>query len=280
MQPSKPLLAVLTRPEGRHSSLAAELVKLGWKVLECPALQITPFELASGNDIPMPEAYDLVIFVSVPAIDAYRAQLGDNYSWPTKTFIGCVGQASVTAAREAFGTENQFLHPEIFSTQDSEALWSVIQTRREQDPHKLQRVLIVRGQDGRDWLAAKCAENGMHVDFHAAYCRKAATWSSQNLKSLQDWALREVQPVWLLTSTHGIEATVNQLLQAGLFEWALKGRFILTHPRQIAFLKDKIQSVLNVQTDPFIALEHNVRVSSPDQPSILLNFSYFRDNTN
>jgi uroporphyrinogen-III synthase len=142
----------------------------------------------------------------------------------------------------------------------------------------LQRVLIVRGQDGRDWLAAKCAEKGMHVDFHAAYCRKAATWSSQSLETLRDWASQQGQPVWLLTSTHGIEATVNQLFQAGLLEWALKGRFILTHPRQIAFLSHKIQGLLNVHTASFVAQEQNIRVSSPDQPSILLNFSYFRDN--
>ena len=274
---SNSLLAVLTRPHGRSQELSEALVRQGWDVLECPALEIAPIRLTPRQSIPLPDAYDLVIFVSVPAVEAYYQHLlqsGMTTSWPAGTIIGCVGQASALAIRQIFGDQVQLLHPDIKGSQDSEGLWSVLS--RQASP--LRRVLIVRGQDGRDWLAMQLRENGVCVDFHVAYCRKSATWSNDNLEAFKHFAQTARHPVWLLTSLHGIEAVLTQLEALSLLEWAAECRFILTHPRQAQALRSGLNQKLEALTGRQVMVKVSFIVSEPDQASILSNFEYFRDN--
>lgn len=274
---SHSLLAVLTRPQGRSLALSEALVRQGWEVLDCPALEITSMPLAQREALPLPESYDLVIFVSVPAIEAYhqqRHQGGFTTSWPVNTKIGCVGQASALAIRQYFGDQVQLLQPDIKGPQDSEGLWSVL--NRQAPP--LRRVLIVRGQDGRDWLASQLRKKGVSVDFHVAYCRKSATWSDENLKAFKHFALTGKHPVWLLTSLHGIRSVLAQLEAQSLLEWAAECRFIVTHPRQAEALREGLNQKFRTLTGAQVLGKLSFLVSAPDQVSILSNFEYFRDN--
>lgn len=68
-----PPLAVLTRPSGRNEALAARLRAHGWEACVLPALEILPLDCLEG--LPMPEDYDMVVFVSGNAARLYLDQL-------------------------------------------------------------------------------------------------------------------------------------------------------------------------------------------------------------
>lgn len=78
-----PPLAVLTRPSGRNEALAARLRAHGWEACVLPALEILPLDCLEG--LPMPEDYDMVVFVSGNAARLYLDQLTrarGGFSWP------------------------------------------------------------------------------------------------------------------------------------------------------------------------------------------------------
>lgn len=263
MKSAQPAFAVLTRPPGRNDTLAQKLTASGWQVQVAPALTIVTRSLPQGERPLAPDAFDLVVFVSAPAVVGFLAQQGGTCIWPAATMAACVGVATAQAVRDAFGASVHVLHPGNASSQDSEALWSMISEL----PVKPRHVLIVRGQDGRDWLAGQCAKAGMSVTLHEAYCRECATWSQHSLSTFHQWSRSNVWPVWLLTSPHGIAAVAQQLEHAGLREWGRRCRYIVTHPR----LVDVAHAGLAPEAGVL-----QIRVSRSDEASILSCFEQFR----
>lgn len=268
---------VLTRPEGRNDELRSFLNRSDWQVIECPALEISPIDLADHQFLPSPDSYDLVIFVSIPAVESFARQLaqrGITSAWPKQTLIGCVGRATAQAIQNNFGNQASVLQPFGESTQDSENLWNVLKPKVD----ALKRVLIVRGQDGRDWLATELRKNGCQVDFHEAYCRKVATWSSGSIAKFQSCAKAHLYPIWILTSAHGIEATIGQLAHLGLLEWAVQCRFLLTHPRQEAVLRQAFAKHLGLNESTGHLVKLDMNISSHEHEDLLSNLEHFRDN--
>src|SRR3546814_17603529 len=91
-------------------------------------------------------------------------------------------------------------------TQDSEGLWRVLQPLLA----TFKRVLIVRGQSGREWLGDRFQQAGIHVDRLALYDRQAAVWDAQQSDKLAA-ALAEPAPcVFLLTSAEGVESEIGR----------------------------------------------------------------------
>ena len=165
MRPGPQAFAVLTRPTGRNESLAQQLAQSGWQVQIAPALRIRTRVLPETEQPPIPGDFDVVVFVSAPAVTGYLAQLGGVCHWPAHTLAACVGVATAHAIAQAFAADVRVISPDACSNQDSEALWTLLMKLAD----KPRRVLIVRGQDGRDWLAAQCAKEGITVTLHAAY---------------------------------------------------------------------------------------------------------------
>ncbi len=270
-------MAVLTRPQGRNADLGGALLERGWQVTECPALEIQPVILHDVQSLATPDSYDLVIFVSVPAVQAYHqhlSQMHPKYVWPKDTHIGCVGQASGQAIREAFGQDLSLFQPDKSADQDSESLWNKLIAHID----SIRRVLIVRGQDGRDWLASRLTEKGVKVDFYVAYCRNPATWSPKNIDMFKTWAQSAKYPVWLLTSAHAIKSSLAQFREHDLVQWAKKCCFILTHPRQETVLIQGLNKLTTCsRTEKSLSMP-KILISRPLQEEILSNFEHFRDN--
>lgn len=224
-----PPLAVLTRPSGRNEALAGKLSAAGWQVLALPALVLAP--LADAGPPPSPRDFDLVVFVSGNAARLYLEQIDLPDGWPVGTTAATVGIASACALLEHpyFGGGGHVLHPPADApSHDSEALWQVLS--RGPLPR---RVLLVRGETGRDWLADRLTEAGAQVRRHALYRRQAARWPDAAVRQLRQLAQDPAapRPVWLLTSTAGIDAVAAAAREAGLFDWWLGSRFVATHPR-------------------------------------------------
>jgi len=222
-------LAVLTRPQGLNEALEQALVQAGWSVILAPALQITPRRLNQNECVPDPADFDLVVFVSANAVAGFASQLNGTVSWPTSTRAACVGVTTAQSVRNLFGDDIEVLHPAKDDSQDSESLWRVI-TALDEMPR---RVLILRGQDGRDWLADQFLACGVFVQIHPVYCRELATWPAALQTQLCHWVSKDVPVVWLLTSPHGIDAVMGQIQRVGAADWALDCRYIVTHPRLV-----------------------------------------------
>src|SRR5690606_3770088 len=165
-----PRIAILTRPDGRNDALAVSLRQAGWQALELPALEILPLPIEAGG-LPLPQHYDLVVFVSGNAARLYLAQLetvAGLSGWPSATLAATVGPASAQALRAIpfFGVDTTVLHPPPTApSHDSEALWAQL---RSHGPLP-RRVLLVRGTQGRDWLGEQLEAAGVHVQRHAVY---------------------------------------------------------------------------------------------------------------
>ena len=224
-------IAILTRPAGRNDALARELRAAGWQALVLPALDIEPLAVEPAQ-LPLPQDYDLVVFVSGNAARHYLAQLRDvagQGCWPAATPAATVGPASARALRElpGFGADTTVLCPPPQApTHDSEALWQVLRECGELP----RRVLLVRGTQGRDWLADQLEASGTLVRRHAAYRRRPAPWPPEALRQLREWARLDKRPTWLLTSGEGLAAIQAHIGQAGLDAWWQGCGFVVTHP--------------------------------------------------
>jgi uroporphyrinogen-III synthase len=263
MMPLEPT-AILTRPAGRNTTVLNGLTRRGWSVLECPALEIREVLPAAGQ-VPTPERFDLVVFVSRAAVTGYHSQLmaAGKTGWPSKTKVASMGPATASAIRRIFGDALPVLHPAPDVAQDSESLWPLLMALE----HPLRRVLIVRGQDGRDWLSQRLTQQGVSVELHQAYRRHFAQWPSTLNQHFEKLSQHGVLPTWLLTSPHGIEAIFKNLDSLSLSGWFARCSFVLTHER----LKPQLAKLLEPQSlessGPIKCL-----VASPEDDVILAGF--------
>lgn len=237
MAASAPPIAVLTRPEGRNEPLARRLAGAGWQVLTLPALAIDP--LPDEGHMPLPQEFGLVIFVSGNAASLYLERLAGRMpgqSWPAGTLAATVGPASARVLRDSplWCADATVLHPPAGAeSHDSETLWNLLSRRP-----LPRRALLVRGTQGRDWLADRLTQAGVEVVRHALYRRRPADWSGQAERQLSQWASQApaARPVWLLTSAEGISAVAEGLRVRGLLGWWGQCRFVVTHPRLVQHL--------------------------------------------
>lgn len=252
--------AILTRPAGRNTFVMNGLLRRGWTVKECPALEIREV-LADAVEVPRPEAFDLIVFVSRAAVTGYQSQLSQDASfvWPQSTLTACMGPATAASIRRVFGEFLLVVHPEAERAQDSEALWPLLIALKQ----PIKKVLIVRGQDGREWLSQRLQLRGLSVTIHQAYCRQVALWPqglSEHFLALQ---LAGTLPTWLLTSVYGIEAIFKNLQKLGLTDWFAHSSFVLTHERLRPLLEKLLgQSIVGAR----------VVVVSPEDEVILQGF--------
>ncbi|HEY9279287.1 MAG TPA: uroporphyrinogen-III synthase [Eoetvoesiella sp.] len=198
--------AVLTRPEGKNALLSARLQACGVATLELPALSIQILH-TDDDKLPLPGDYDLVVFVSGNAVRIYLELLARRLpavSWPETTLAATVGEASALPLYQAGTIPHQnIFHPRFSdSQQDSEALWNVL---RPSVP-ALKRILIVRGETGREWLGQQFEQAGATVRRHAVYRREPALWSRRQLQDVIAAAKSAKPFICLFTSAESVDA--------------------------------------------------------------------------
>jgi uroporphyrinogen III methyltransferase/synthase len=199
------LLALLAR--GGFESIEFPLIDIG------PVTDAAPLHAALGElYAPAPLGFALVVFVSPNAIDHAFAALSS--AWPLQIPIGVVGPGSVAALGRQGVTapSHTIISPVADATvtetptdprYDSEALYAAIEAHFGPDGLKNKRVLIVRGDGGREWLADALSAAGANVEKVAAYRRIVPE------PTMRDWerihALLAGEPhAWLLTSSEGV----------------------------------------------------------------------------
>ncbi|MFC6944430.1 fused uroporphyrinogen-III synthase HemD/membrane protein HemX [Paraburkholderia dipogonis] len=231
---------VITRPAGQSNELIARLAAAGIATLDFPLIDIAPVT----DDAPLRaalaslERYALVVFVSPNAVDHAFAQ--SDSIWPHALPIGVVGPGSVQAlARHGVAAPAyNVISPPSGSDEDtarfdSEGLFAAIDTALGATSLEGKRVLIVRGDGGREWLAERLREAGAEVDTVAAYRRLVPE------PSIGAWArvhelLAGVPHAWLLTSSEGVR-NLNELahdhLTADEIAQLKRAALVTPHPR-------------------------------------------------
>jgi uroporphyrinogen-III synthase len=160
--PLSGLGVLITRPAGQAAGLQARLRELGAVPVLFPTLAILPPTDPEQLTRRLRElaAYDLVIFVSPTAVQYGLAAIP---TWPAGPRVAAVGQGSAAALRA--GGVAQVLAPEQGA--DSEHLLAL----PELADLTGRRVLILRGEGGRELLAETLAARGAMVDYAACYRR-------------------------------------------------------------------------------------------------------------
>lgn len=230
---------VLTRPEERQRQLAAYLQQRGFDVLQLPALGIECLpadrfvlhEFGRGSsevaledassatsvEAPVsawsPSSFDVVVFVSRAAWQAYYQALvkvtsGSAFVWPSHTKVACVGLSTAhTIAADLQCSLSDVLFPDDKHSSDSEGLWLKLRSLVTAG----ERVLVVRGTVGRDWLADTMVAAGLSVSCLSVYRRVVVPWSSAAVGTLGIWAAEGHTGTWLVTSREGLQAMAAQL---------------------------------------------------------------------
>lgn len=195
---------VITRPLAQAHGLAQAVAALRREPVLLPLLEIQPLD----DDTHLKQAltglagYALAAFVSPNAIDAAFAHID---SWPPGVAIGVVGEGSRAAlARHGVTAANATIFcPGNGDTSDTEGLLRAL------DLPALagRRVLIVRGESGRELMAESFAAAGARVDTVAAYRRALPVLDDALATTLH--ALLASRNDWLITSSEALRGLVG-----------------------------------------------------------------------
>jgi uroporphyrinogen-III synthase len=205
----KGAFVVITRPRAQAAELAAAVAALGRTPVLLPLLEISPLPDQDNLKAVLADLadYALVAFVSPNAIDAAFAHIA---AWPSGVALAVLGEGS-RAALLAHGVTDanaRIASPGLDAGSDSESLLRTLDLAALAG----QRVLIVRGESGRELMADGFAAAGAHVTTVAAYRRRVPVMSPELAATLH--GLLAAPNDWIVTSSEalrGLVALVEQL---------------------------------------------------------------------
>lgn len=222
---------VVTRPRQQALPFASRVQALGRRAEIFPLLDIEALDDPSGLRAVLARLHEfaLVVFVSPNAIDAAFAQRPDE-GWPSAVAIGVVGEGSRVALC-AHGVDQQcaqIYSPAPEARMDSEELLKALPLAQLRG----QRVLVVRGQHGRDLLGEALTAHGVQVEFVTAYRRLTPQLTpplqAQLLGLIDDGA------EWIVTSSEALRNLRELARLAGGADRVVKlqrQRLIVSHHR-------------------------------------------------
>lgn len=251
---------VLTRPQGKNQALASALHAQGLDTLILPALALTP----TLTTLPLsyqPANFDLLIFVSAQAAQSYLDALAaaDLVFLPNQK-IATVGAASAQPFHKAgLAQQLHLIHPPAdHPYQDSEALWELLQPQLDE----FERVLLVRGQQGREWLSQKLVERQKKITRCCIYERLPAVWSEDAIRQLRQALLQPQTVTMLLSSSESTRAIYTNIKRLNLISAWQQINFVAIHPRIVECLEE-----ITFLSTPQLASQ--IRLCAPSQPAML-----------
>jgi uroporphyrinogen-III synthase len=212
---------LVTRPAEQAGHLCEALVERGATPIRFPVLSITAIE----DTAPLLDAaiglenYQLVVFVSPNAVQHALSVMLKSRRWPDGVAAGGMGRSS-EAALASFGVKDVIAPQTRF---DSEALL--------EEPRLANvsgwKVLILRGDGGRELLAEQLRSRGASVDVLTCYRRgRPATDPAPLLARWQDGKIDAVT----LTSSEGVRHFAAMIGHLGLAYWRKTPTFV-SHER-------------------------------------------------
>jgi uroporphyrinogen-III synthase len=199
---------VITRPRAQADSLAHAVAALGRTPVLLPLLEIAPLD----DQAPLAQVlagladYALVAFVSPNAIDAAFAHIR---VWPAGVTLAVLGEGSRAAlAHHGITAANAtIVSPLDASRSDSENLLQSLDLAALAG----RRVLIVRGESGRELMADGFAAAGAEVTKVVAYRRRVPPLTDELAQTLRGLLARPND--WIITSSEALRGLLELLDQ-------------------------------------------------------------------
>lgn len=239
---------VVTRPEAQALDWVHKLQALGASAVSLPLLRIVAAE-DSADAIRQSWATlaerRLVMFVSPNAVAQFFALRPDGVSWPTTAtpqpahaeptstvvLAGATGPGTVAALRQHGVPDHAIAAPSADAASfDAEALWRDALSGLD---WRGARVLVVRGDGGRDWLADTLGTAGAQVQMLCAYRQLGPAWSDDESARLGLILARPADHVWLFSSSQAISHLAQHIQAVRPDAAAVLAAMsaISTHPR-------------------------------------------------
>lgn len=216
---------IVTRPQAQAAVWVQALRAMGLDVQALPLIEIAPAPDAAAVRrawVQLPDL-DFVMFVSANAVEQFFALRPSGAAWPATLGAGSTGQGTTAALLESGVPLEAIAQPPPGEPSESEALWGQVAHR----DWSGRRVMVVRGEDGRNWLAQQFQQAGAQVAFLAAYRRSLPQLSVAQAALLVEAVQAPQRHVWLFSSSE----SVGHLLQlAPGVAWS-RSRAVATHPR-------------------------------------------------
>ena len=167
---------------------------------------------------------EMVVMASPAAVAAVAHWVRE---WPEHVTLATVGEGTAKVIRAAWGDEVKVLYPEGDAEHSgSEALFALVKKQRVPS-----RVLIARGQTGREWLAEQLIALGADVEKLAAYVRVPLELSPAQTMQLTR-AVHGPSPVVYITSSDSVATLLHAVHGVpGAREWLSSGAAVTIHPR-------------------------------------------------
>jgi uroporphyrinogen-III synthase len=208
---------VVTRPSGQAQHLSemlkSSLLTTGLdpadlpNIITLPLLTIIPKSypaLTEQIQASLKDA-DLIIFISPNAVECTIRLLDKPWQEiAPAALIGVMGGSSQLALHfHGIGTEGsyaQIILPQDKQDWDSEGLWHELQKLNWDWPAK--KVLILKGEGGREWLADTLKNAGAQVEAIAVYARAPLDFESPAWHAIYEMDFSK--SLWLLTSSEAV----------------------------------------------------------------------------
>ncbi|HAT39365.1 uroporphyrinogen-III synthase [Polynucleobacter necessarius] len=209
---------VVTRPSGQARQLIEMLTRAIedsgvskrslLEIISLPLLTITPKSdehLAIHIQSALSNA-DLAIFVSPNAIESVMRLFERDWQEVAKRVIpiGVMGGSSRLALKNHGIGEEELPTPIIIPKNneqwDSEGLWNELQALNSDWRNK--KIVIFKGEDGRDWLAEILKKAGATVEPISTYSRVPLDIENPAWQAI--WEIEFRNSLWLLTSSEAV----------------------------------------------------------------------------
>lgn len=218
---------ILTRAGAVNQRLGLRFERAGAKVMLWPAFRIRLPE----NEALVAERFadlsdvELVLLVSPASVSAVAHWVD---KWPSHITLATVGEGTARVARAAWGPDVPIIYPPGDAAHTgSEALMAELRKRGIPS-----RVLICRGQTGREWLSEELIAAGADVQKLACYERIPLELSPQQLTELALAVEEGEPPVVYITTSEAVDTLMHALHEVPkAWSWLLSGTALVIHPR-------------------------------------------------
>lgn len=218
---------VITRPAGESQRLSALISEAGGVPLLYPAIEILGVAdpTALNAVIDHLDDFDMAIFISPSAVDQAMTRITARRTLPVSLRCAAIGPGGVRALQRF--SVGDVIAPDAYARRyDSESLLASPFLQSVSG----QRMVIFRGDGGRDLLGDTLASRGAHVEHVTCYRRGKPTFDAAPL--LQAWAKGDVAAV-IVTSSEGLGNFFERLGTAGQARLQ-KTLVAVPHPRVAA----------------------------------------------
>ena len=200
---------VVTRPAAQAASLADRIVAQGGEARVFPLLEISPESdpEALQGVLEALESYAIAFFISPNAVEYALPAILSRRAWPDGLKVGAVGPGTVRQLT-GYGFVSVIAPERRF---DSEGVLEMPEFQENQV--KGRRIVILRGNGGRELLAETLVARGAKVDCVACY-RRSAPGTGEPLMS---WLRNNEVDALALSSSEGLR-NLRSLLDTETYE--------------------------------------------------------------